>query len=81
MSDEILEKVKSILNQMLKDVIPEVGIKPEDTLLDLSINSITFIKVVIIIESEFGFEFEDEDLNINKFKTVMDIVDYIEEKV
>lgn len=45
------------------------------------VDSITFIKIVVALETEFNFEFDDEMLLITKFPTVKSIVEYIELKM
>lgn len=47
----------------------------------LNLNSISFITMVVQIESAFDFEFDDEMLLVIKFPTVKSIVDYVESKV
>lgn len=47
----------------------------------LGIDSITFIKMVIMLEEEFEFEFDDEMLIFTKFPTVMSMISYIESKI
>ena len=47
----------------------------------LNLNSISFITMVVQIESAFDFEFDDEMLLITKFPTVRSIVDYVESKL
>jgi len=46
----------------------------------IGIDSITFIKIVVALESEFDFEFDDEMLLITKFPTIKSIVEYAESK-
>jgi len=40
-----------------------------------------FVKIAVALETEFDIEFKDEDLDIKRFKTVGDIVCYVEDKV
>ena len=46
----------------------------------IGLDSITFIKIIVALETEFGFEFEDEMLLITKFPTVKTMVEYVESK-
>ncbi len=50
-------------------------------LVDLNINSITFIKLVIEMEKEFDIEFEDDDLDISRFPTFQGIAQFVAEKL
>ncbi len=47
----------------------------------LSLDSLTFVGVVIDLEEEFGIEFEVDELDILDWKTVGDIAKSVEEKV
>ncbi|MDU5385487.1 MAG: acyl carrier protein, partial [Blautia producta] len=58
--DRLLHHIKLFL-----DLSDEKKIKEEDQLIDLGINSIDYIKIVLVLESEFGFEFDDEALDMN----------------
>lgn len=53
-------------------------IKPEDFLSELGLNSMLFIKFIVLIESEFDVEFGDENLDIGKFNTLSNIISYLE---
>jgi len=81
MSIEIELKVRRILSEAIdgqKDV-NIIGL--EDNLSEVGLNSISFIKVVVGIESEFGFEFYNQDLDINGFINLKELINYIEERI
>lgn len=40
------------------------------------ISSVDFIKIIVSIEEEFGFEFDDEDLEIGRFSSLEELIDY-----
>lgn len=44
-------------------------------------NSIDFIKIIVGVETKFDIEFEDEDLQLERFQTINDIIEYIQQKV
>jgi len=46
----------------------------------IGLDSITFIKTIVALESEFDFEFDDEMLLITKFPTIRSMVEYVESK-
>lgn len=48
---------------------------------DLKINSITFVKTIVALESAFDFEFEDEKLLFTAFPTIGSMIEYVESKV
>lgn len=47
----------------------------------LSLDSLTFVRVVVELEKEFGVEFELDELDVFDWKTVGDILNRVEEKV
>lgn len=47
----------------------------------VGIDSITFIKIIVALESEFNFEFEDEMLLITAFPTIKSMIKYMESKI
>lgn len=79
-SNDIEEKVLKIIMENMENIKDSNNITSDMSLKYLGINSITFIKIVLTIETEFGFEFGDEDLDYNKFLTLKDLVKYIEQK-
>ena len=70
---EIREKIIEILSyhSEMDNVIQYLH--ENDDLTKLGMNSLSFIKMVVTLESEFSFEFEDEALDYNKF-TSMDLL-------
>ena len=74
--DRLLHHIKLFL-----DLSDEKKIKEEDQLIDLGINSIDYIKIVLVLESEFGFEFDDEALDMNNISTVRLLYQYICKKL
>ena len=74
--DRLLHHIKLFL-----DLSDEKKIKEEDQLIDLGINSIDYIKIVLVLESEFGFEFDDEALDMNNIRNVRLLYQYICKKL
>ncbi len=68
---ELLYKNFRITN-ISKDVIPNL-----DLIDDLSIDSLTFISLLIEIESEFNIIIPDEFIKLDLFRNFNDIVDII----
>lgn len=78
---------------MIEEKITEIIIKYSDMeknfqnigleliLADIGIDSITFIKIVVAIETEFSFEFGDDELDFCKFPTVKSLVTYVQSRV
>ena len=62
----------------IKKNAKEVGIEVEkDTVVSETIDSITFVKMVVALETEFNFEFDDEMLSFSNFETIGQLVDYV----
>lgn len=77
-----LEEIESKIISIMKENMDfDASVSVSDRIESLGINSISFIKIVVQIETEFGFEFEDDDLNYNVFQTLKDLVVYIKDKV
>lgn len=71
----VLEKVKTILSEQF--TVEEDAINSETDLInDLKADSLDVIDLLSTIESEFELEIDDDE--IDKIKTVGDIVNFIE---
>ena len=71
------EKVISIISDELSVKIEDVKLDSE-LIQDLEIDELDSIELGMALEEEFGIEIPDED--IEEFKTVKDIVEYVKEK-
>ncbi len=71
-----LEKLTTIIADQLG--IDETTISEDTTLEDLGADSLALVELVMSVEEEFEIQIEDEDME--KFKTVGDVLDYIESK-
>lgn len=77
------EDILNRLIKVMKKVCPKEGldyakVKEDDTLkTDIGLDSIQIIVIALAIEMEFGIEFSNYD--VNTFKTVGNVVSYIEE--
>ncbi len=48
---------------------------------DLSIDSLSFVELIVEIEDNFGISFSDEELSIYAWETVNDFVNAVEQKL
>ena len=71
-----LEKLRTIIADQLG--IDESTVSEDTTLEDLGADSLALVELVMNVEEEFDMQIEDEDME--KFKTVGDVLDYIESK-
>lgn len=72
----IEEKVIQILQVAILNTEDEINVT--DSFEYLGMDSLDLIEFVMACEEEFGIYIDDED--VEKFETVEDIVNYIEEK-
>ncbi len=77
---DIISKIKAILRANMEVAPPFEEIGPHHHLSDLGIHSISFLKMIVAIESAFDFEFANEDIDAAKYVTVQDLVAYVESK-
>lgn len=68
-----------IISNLDVQVLGDLTIDSELT--GIGFDSITFIKTIVALESEFDFEFDDEKLLITVFPTIKTMVEYVESKV
>jgi len=74
---DINKKALQIFKENLSKESKDIKVELSDALSDLDINSITFIQIIVALESEFDFEFEDEKLLFTAFPQVKDMIDYV----
>lgn len=76
---EITEKLLDVMKMAVPD-FDEKGItEASDLTLDLGLSSVGVLYIVIAIEEFFNIRFDD--VGFGDFKTVGDVISYIEEKV
>lgn len=72
----------SVTRKKIEETVIDLLGLPEDSVLDnnlkkMGINSLTFVKLIVNLESKFGISIPDEFLSMDKFKSIDDIVNYI----
>lgn len=79
--NEIREKLADIMKMVMRDRAPDLDSLDESSNLvaDLGLNSVGVLYVVIAIEEFFGIEFEN--VGFGDFKTIGDVIDYIEQQL
>lgn len=81
MENNVEMKIREIVSKNIELSLPIEKISNIDDLTTLGMDSISVIKVIVAIESEYGFEFADEDLNIDNFRTINNLVSYVEARI
>ena len=75
----IFDRVKAVIIEQL-DVDEDVVITPETSMMkDLDADSLDAVEIMMELEDEFDIEIPDEDAE--KFKTIGDIVKFVESKI
>lgn len=75
--NEIIEKLKEIFQLVINNGVSLDDISESaDVTNDLGVNSIGLIYMAVAIEKTFNIDMSN--VSINTFKTVKDVVDYIE---
>jgi acyl carrier protein len=79
--NEIKQKLADIMKMVMSEQQFDVATLDESANLisDLGLNSVGVLYIVIAIEEFFGIEFEN--IGFNDFKTIGDVIDYIEQKL
>lgn len=81
MYTEIEAQVRKILKGEAGHLTSIDSIGLEDDISDFGITSVNYIKLLVLIESEFEFEIKNEDLIYENFNTIHKIVTYIEQRM
>ncbi|PZD96816.1 acyl carrier protein [Paenibacillus sambharensis] len=63
--------------QSLRNVVNHVEFDKSSPLLELGIDSMTFIRLVVEIEEEFSIEIQDEDIVLDNFSYVENITNLV----
>lgn len=74
----VLDKLRKILEDQL-DIDPATVNENTDIAEDLGADSLDVVELVMTVEEEFDITIEDSDAHL--FKTVGDVVNYIESKM
>ena len=76
-SEEIIEKVKSIIAEQLGVSLEEV--QPTASFIeDLGADSLDIVELIMALEEEYDIEIPDEDAE--KIQAVQDVISYITER-
>ena len=70
-----------IINIIKDNLALKEEVKENTNLINLSLDSLSFINILVTIEEVFSITFNDEELNIANFKNVSDLVNLVKRKV
>ncbi|WP_028560598.1 phosphopantetheine-binding protein [Paenibacillus pinihumi] len=81
MSESTEAKIRRIMKENMELTTDVDEIKLDDVLTNYGINSIAFVKLIVLLENEFNFEIEDENLEYTKLSTLSSLLSYIETRL
>lgn len=70
-----------IINIIKDNLALKEEVKESTNLINLSLDSLSFINTLVTLEEVFSITFNDEELNINNFKNVSELVNLVKRKV
>ena len=74
--------MKNKIKKIIEDICGKQDFNFNTSLsMDLSLDSLSFIRVISEIENEFNINFDDEDLDIDKIDSINKISKIIEKKL
>ena len=73
--------VEDIVNIVANKVNKHEQIDKNSSLIELGVDSLTFINIVVGIEQYYNFEFEDEKLSITEFQDVSSLIRYVMHRI
>ena len=81
-AETIKQEVIELISELFKDKGFDIDIfEYVDLIDDLGMDSITFISIVVEVETHFGIEVQDDMLLLENFKCVDDIVSIVENQI
>lgn len=67
---DIMSRLNKVIKMTVEDSEVFIELKPEDSLTESGLDSVSFIKLVVLIETEFDFNFDEYGMFFNNFKTL-----------
>jgi acyl carrier protein len=79
MEFNVSERVNALIQEVLQ--VSKSEILQTQDLLELGMTSLSFVRIIATLETEFEIEFDDNDFDIEKFEYVNDFTSYIQKKI
>jgi acyl carrier protein len=74
-----MDRIRAILSKVIDEINKDItAVADEDNLLEIGLNSISFIHLVLEMEKEFQVFVSDKELIIEDFDTIAKIKRYLE---
>ena len=71
----VKDRVVEVVSNM---AVVKEGIRQEDKLSEIGINSLSVVDLIIALEDELGIHFKSSDLNPAQIQTVQDIIKLVD---
>lgn len=78
---EFIKELVREINEEIREADDVTYINEYDNFVDNGVDSINFIKIIIFIETKYSIEVEDEFLTLEKLSNIVDIADYLWDKI
>jgi acyl carrier protein len=78
MQNDIEKRIRLIIGNYADISVPIDKIGPDDNLIDIGLNSLSYIKLIVLLEKEFDIEFNEYELNIDNYKSINAVVKTVE---
>lgn len=78
------EKYYLKIVEIIKEINPDIDtgdLTLDSEIKEIGFDSIMFISLIVAIESEYDFEFRDEFLDMNRMKTIKEIIKNLREHI
>lgn len=81
-----MEKISMIIKKIIQETIDNPNlikdeINEQDDLINIGVDSLTFIGIIVSLEKEFKIKIDDSYLDLGKFTTVGNLVTFINDQV
>lgn len=79
--------IENVRNRLFEIYKSQLAVAKSEKLKEISdiefttLNSVEYIKFVVLVETEYDFEFLPEDLKMGRFSCFEDIVEYVYERI
>ncbi len=74
-------KLRNIIKEEIETELDELEIDINKELIDYGINSAGILNIIINIENTFCIIFKDEDFDVNNFRSMQCLLDFIKKTV
>ena len=78
---DVKQQIRGIIKCHIEDKQTLNQLGDDDSISTLQINSLIFMKIIIDLEDTHEIEFDFDKLDINNFRTINNLHEYVNEKI